>query len=251
MYDIKYDNVKKSMLAPIFILLMGLVFLIVTIVVNIYENNRMNSMNSSVMSTSYDNEEHMDSDSSTGIMYKPVYTYYVNDKEYTCTSNISSSNPITDGNKKIYYDSKNPSNCIIDDNTNNIFNIVFIIVSLVLLVIGLILLFKNIKKINNIKYLNTHGKLVKGIPYSMQETNISVNNRRLLKIVITYTLNGNTYTLSSEPRYDNKVNDSDNLVDLLIDENNPKNYYIDFEINRLSGNLPTDYYNMNNTNNMM
>ena len=225
--------IKKSMLAPIFILLMGLVFLIVTIVVNIYENNRMNSMNSSVMSTSYDNEEHMDSDSSTGIMYKPVYTYYVNDKEYTCTSNISSSNPITDG------------------NTNNIFNIVFIIVSLVLLVIGLILLFKNIKKINNIKYLNTHGKLVKGIPYSMQETNISVNNRRLLKIVITYTLNGNTYTLSSEPRYDNKVNDSDNLVDLLIDENNPKNYYIDFEINRLSGNLPTDYYNMNNTNNMM
>ena len=32
------------------------------------------------------------------------------------------------------------------------------------------------------------------------------------------------------------------MVDLLIDESNPDNYYIDFEINRLSGNLPQDYY---------
>ena len=35
------------------------------------------------------------------------------------------------------------------------------------------------------------------------------------------------------------------LRDLLIDENNPENYYIDFEINRLTGNKPEDYYDPN------
>ena len=37
------------------------------------------------------------------------------------------------------------------------------------------------------------------------------------------------------------------MVDLVIDEANPNNYFIDFEINRLSGNLPTDYYTNNQT----
>ena len=37
------------------------------------------------------------------------------------------------------------------------------------------------------------------------------------------------------------------MVDLVIDENNPKNYFIDFEINRLSGNLPSDYAQSSNT----
>ena len=36
------------------------------------------------------------------------------------------------------------------------------------------------------------------------------------------------------------------MVDLLIDESNPNNYYIDFEINRLAGNSPQDYYQQNN-----
>ena len=41
---------------------------------------------------------------------------------------------------------------------------------------------------------------------------------------------------------DRKVADADGMVDLIIDENDPNNYFIDFEINRLTGNLPTDYY---------
>ena len=40
------------------------------------------------------------------------------------------------------------------------------------------------------------------------------------------------------------------MVDLLIDESNTDNYYIDFEINRLSGNLPQDYYQGNQQNNL-
>lgn len=48
-----------------------------------------------------------------------------------------------------------------------------------------------------------------------------------------------------DARYDRKTFDSDGRVDLLIDENNPENYFIDFEINRINGNLPQDYYQQN------
>ena len=36
---------------------------------------------------------------------------------------------------------------------------------------------------------------------------------------------------------------------LIIDESNPDNYYIDFEINRLTGNSSQDYYLQNHQNN--
>ena len=47
--------------------------------------------------------------------------------------------------------------------------------------------------------------------------------------------------------YNRKYSDQDGMVDLVIDENSPKNYFIDFEINRLSGNLPSDYAQSSNT----
>ena len=72
---------------------------------------------------------------------------------------------------------------------------------------------------------------------------MSSNNIPIQRIVVDYTLsNGENVTLYGDARYDNKLCDDDGMVDLLIDENNQDNYYIDFEINRLSGNLPQDYY---------
>lgn len=49
--------------------------------------------------------------------------------------------------------------------------------------------------------------------------------------------------LKGDPRHDRKLIDTDGMVDLVIYESNPSNYFIDFEINRLSGNQSTDYYN--------
>lgn len=250
MYDIKYDNLKKSFIGPAIVLIIGLTFLIIVISMNILEYYEMKSMDNSTLSTSYESAIDNNSDSDS-VMYRGYYKYYVNDKEYICKSNMSSNIPVN-SNKKIYYQTSNPSNCLVDDDDFGvIFNVIFIIVAAIILTIGLILLIIKLKKINKIKYLNNHGKLIKGIPYHMEETNISFNNRVLPKIVINVTLNGRNYTLSGDPRYDNKIGDNDNLVDLLIDESDTNNYFIDFEINRISGNLPTDYYNnMNNINNM-
>ncbi len=72
------------------------------------------------------------------------------------------------------------------------------------------------------------------------------------KPVINYSLpDGKVLELEGDLRYDNKLSGDDEFVDLVIDESNPQNYFIDFEINRLTGNLQGDYYkgNVNNVTN--
>ena len=69
-------------------------------------------------------------------------------------------------------------------------------------------------------------------------------------MVVDYTFpSGREISLYSDLRYDGKTYDSDGMVDLLIDENDPTKYFIDLEINRKSGNLPTDYYHQNSDSN--
>jgi hypothetical protein len=105
------------------------------------------------------------------------------------------------------------------------------------------------KRLKMINELNQKGKLVKKLPYSLENTRAEINGVPVKRVVVNYTLpTGVVVTLYGDPRYDNKLSDSDDMVDLLIDENNPDNYYIDFEINRLSGNLPEDYSNLSDFN---
>ena len=93
------------------------------------------------------------------------------------------------------------------------------------------------------KHLNQYGKLVKGIPYKLETTGMSVNDYPVLKPVVNYQLpNGQFVRLEGDPRHDFKESDSDGLVDMVIDEVNPEWYFIDFEINRYSGNRKSDYY---------
>ena len=54
---------------------------------------------------------------------------------------------------------------------------------------------------------------------------------------------GTTIILYGDPRYDRKKGDEDDMIDLVIDEKNPDNYFLDYSINRIGGNLVTDYYN--------
>ena len=72
---------------------------------------------------------------------------------------------------------------------------------------------------------------------------MKVNDVSIQCPVVKYTLpSGETIELKGDPRHDRKLSDDDGMVDLVIDESNPENYFIDFEINRISGNLPSDYF---------
>lgn len=177
-------------------------------------------------------------------MYSPIYYYEVNGQNYSCGSNASSSNNPGTQNKNVYYDSKNPSNCMTEySKSGNYIILVFLLLPIMFIIVAVTNIKKVNKRIKEILELNQKGKLIKNLPHRLENTGMSVNNVPIQRPVVDYTLpTGTTITLYGDARHDKKHFDADGLVDLLIDESNPDNYYIDFEINRLSGNLPQDYY---------
>ncbi len=245
MYDINLKNVKKGKNMYYIFLTVGiLVFVILTsiyvgIKINFYSLDS-NVLSSKVVVNSYTNDEGR-------IMYSPIYYYEVDGKNYECNSNLSTSKHPGTENKLVYFESKNPYNCMseVSKNSNN-FVLIFYVIPVVFISLGVILIRKINKRIKIITELNKNGKLIKNLPYRLENTNVSVNGIAIQRLVIDFTLkNGTVITLRGDGRYDKKHFDHDGMVDLLIDENNPENYYIDFEINRLTGNKPEDYYDPN------
>lgn len=245
MYDINTKNIKKGKNFYYIFLAFGLFFFILMGTVTLSNYIKLFSMDSSTTSTSVRVESHSDDD---GYMYSPTYYYKVDGKSYSCTSDISSSNYPGTTNKTVYYDSKDPSKCMTEfSKSNNNFFFLFIIIPVVFIVVAVINIRKIRKRVKLVNELNKKGKLVKNLPYYLDGAGISINDNEIQRPVVKYTLpSGSIITLYGDPRYDLKSCDEDGMVDLVIDENNPNNYFIDFNINRLTGNLPTDYYNQNN-----
>lgn len=243
MYDISTKNVRKGKGFYYIFLAAGLLFLIILCAVLILSYSRLKSLDSTTTSTRVIINSHEDDEGN--LLYSPTYYYSVDGEEYLCKSNVSSSIRPGAENKKVYYDSKNPSKCMTEySKSSNKFLLIFFILPLVFIIVAVVNIRKVNKRVKLIKQLNENGKLVKNLPYHLENTGMVVNNIPIQRPVVEYTLpNGSTITLFGDPRNDRKSFDSDGMVDLVIDENNPDNYFIDFEINRLTGNLPSDYYN--------
>ena len=245
MYDIDTSNVKKGIKFFLMFLLVGIFFLGILLAILIMNIINYKSLDSEIVPNHIEINTYKDSDGDT--MYSPTYYYNIRGKEYKCSSQGGSSIMPSTKNRKVYFDSKNPTRCMTDySRGNNKWILLFLLLPIVFIgtaVYNIIKVNKRIKLINN---LNTTGKLVKNLPYRLENTGMSFNGIQIQKPVVDYTLpSGTTITLQGDPRHDKKVADKDGMVDLVIDEANPNNYFIDFEINRLSGNLPTDYYTNN------
>lgn len=241
MYDINTKNVKKGKNIMFIFLAFGIFFFIVILYVYIFNINKLNSLDSSVLSSSVDIKSHVNDEGNT--MYSAVYYYEVNGKQYSCGSSSSSSMSPSTENKTVYYDSNNPSNCMSESaKKDNYIILAFLLLPILFIVIAVLGIRKVNKRVKAIELLNQNGKLIKGLSYRLENTGTVVNNVPIQRPVVDYTLpSGSVITLYGDPRNDKKLSDADGKVDLLIDENNPNNYYIDFEINRLTGNLPGDY----------
>ena len=241
MYDINYKNFKAERFIYKIFIYIGIFILLILdgiVAVNII---RKNSFDSYVVTRHIEIESHEDDEGE--IMYTPIYHYSVNEREYKCKPSSSSSNKPSIRYGKVYYNSNNPSKCMTDYSLKaNKILLMLNIIPLGFIIPGTLLTSKVNKKIKRLKKLNETGKLVKGIPYISENTNIYMNGQILPRIKVEYRLKtGEITTLTSGPIFDTKHSNS-STVDLLIDENNPDNYFIDFEINRKNGNLPDDYY---------
>lgn len=237
MYDIDLKNVKKGKRFYGTFLFIGILFSLILTGVIILVSITNSKLDAEVMSS----EVNIINDDD---MYKKSYKYSVDGKEYTCVSSSSTSWIPKTENSIIYYESANPINCSTSSNFRTTLIIaIFYIVPAIFIIIAIINMKKVNKRVALINELNKNGKLVKGLTYHMEPTGMVVNNVTIMKPVVDYTLpSGSVIQLVGDPRHDRKDCDEDGLMDIIIDENNPDNYFIDFEINRISGNLPSDYY---------
>lgn len=110
MYDINTKNVKKERNIFYIFFLVGIIMLIIMGWVYISSVKKAKRLDSTVTSTSVEVKSYISDEGNT--MYSPVYTYEVNGKTYKCESTSSSSIYPSNDNKTVYYDSKNPSNCM-------------------------------------------------------------------------------------------------------------------------------------------
>ena len=240
MYDINLKNVKKGRLLPILfiglgtavLLILGIVFAAIFLGGGDMEGE---TTSTDIVINTYDD------DGTT--MYSPVYEFEVDGKLYECNPHFSTSIRPDDKPSKIYYNVADPTKCQSEAvKSSSWMYFLFLLIPCVFIMVGTFLLLSTNKHIKTVLNLNQTGKLVKGLPYHLEDSNIEINGRRLQQPVVDYNLNGSMLTLKGDPRYDYKDSDEDGKVDLLIDEQDPKNYFIDFEINRLSGNRSEDYY---------
>ncbi len=229
MYYVNYDNIKKEKKTPMLFIIFGSVIILFFLSVYLYGVIKNSSYDSQVKADYVDYKERINSEGY--LVYSPVYHFTADGNSYSCNSNVIS-NKMPKVNSVVYYNSSNPNNCLTDYMPKDHFFVILGLgVGALLFGMGLILIHSVNKNINKIRYLSKHGKLIRGIPYKMENTGLFHKGRKVLRITINYTKpDGSIIKLHGNPRYDGKTRDADGLVDLLIDPKNTNNYYIDFEI---------------------
>lgn len=245
MYDIDTKVIKHKRLFGYLFLVSAAIFIVILICILHYWNEQKSKLTEETMSISATvKKEYTDKDE---LIYIRLYKYEVNNKIYTCSSSKTLKEyPEKTENKMIHYHYSFPDKCYVEEFEYDtiLFILAFLTIPTILTIIGIKLIKKVNKRLNQVEQLNQNGRLVKRLPYKMEKATSAVyDGEAYYRPVIMFTLKtGEVIKLKGDIRYDRRYRDRDGYVDLLIDEFNPENYFIDFDINRKGGNLPTDYY---------
>ena len=156
---------------------------------------------------------------------------YINNKKYYCE--VENASKIKPNRKEIlvYYDRDNPNNCVNEyEATPSIYSYIIMFFSMFSISLGLfaiVLSLKDIRKLNN---LENNGTLIKNVIYKIEE--IEIKKRKFIKVIgVDYKLdNGDIIHLISDlPKKDLELI---GYIDLLIDEDNLNNFYMNFNLKK-------------------
>lgn len=164
-------------------------------------------------------------------MYKKVYYFDADNRQFSCLDSVVINNKNNQIDKKtIYYNFEDPNVCTTNIiKKTNLIVYIFIILLCIPLLIGLIGMIKINKKLNKIKMLSKCGKLVKNLQYEVVEMK-KKNGNILYKAKTKYKFKNQVLILYSESIYDKKLFKEYSKIDLLINENDVNDYYLDFNI---------------------
>lgn len=164
-------------------------------------------------------------------MYKKVYYFDADNRQFSCLDSVVINNKNNQIDKKtIYYNFEDPNVCTTNIiKKTNLIVYIFIILLCIPLLIGLIGMIKINKKLNKIKMLSKCGKLVKNLQYEVVEIK-KKNGNILYKAKTKYKFKNQVLILYSESIYDKKLFKEYPTIDLLINENDVNDYYLDFNV---------------------
>ena len=203
--------------------------------------DKKNLYDSEVKADSIDANCLVDSDGSTTC--QPVYYYTIRGQIYSCKARFSSSH-FDERKDKVFYSKGNPKLCLTEfELGSNLYILIGFCVGSLLTLIGLIMILRNVVKSLKINKLIKYGTLFKGVKYKIENSNISVSGSPLIIPHVELQIpNGETLHLIGTPLVSNRFRSTNNTVDVLIDLNDPKVYYIDYEI-RVSGDVTNKMVN--------
>ena len=243
MYNLDYENIKRKnfkehagyFASVVFTLFMFACFLvqnekIMNVILN-YNRVTISNGYSEITEVNIDDLQYT----------KSSLHYKVKGKEYKCSNYMTTK--IEKG--LVFYKKNNPSKCA----TVAIINIFFPYSIILMFTIGVIILWiKAIKKQKKLKKLLTNGKLIKNLKYKILGywTGTSNNRHYIQKFEIDYTFPSGTKTkLYSNPIEYDDIKEHEKYIDMIYDPNDITNHYIDYNINRKTGNTKEDYDPLN------
>lgn len=224
MYNLNLKNYRKQCSVYLIFMVVGIIITSIfgyLLIKKIIFNKSLNGVTQSTKVYMFDT-----SDEDGDTMYKPEYYYMVDGVEYKCGTYFSSSIK-PDDVTNVYYDKKIPSKCLTEyEQKMDFFYLLYIGMGLVFLLVGLIPNIKICKRMKKIKELSNLGTLYRGVEYRLKKSNLTINGRKIPYMEV----NHNGLVLKSAPLFKNNDIPETGVCDLLIDENDPRNYYIGFDI---------------------
>lgn len=233
MYKINYKNIIGVSYVMVIFLLVGVFFLVNMSFIDKSTNSINDKFDSSIEANNIEVIQTTTTTDNGDYYYTAKYNYIVDEIEYTCSSNVKSTSQSTFlGDITILYDSQNPSSCMPDlVSSFGSMSFMVYIVPIIFIIVGGLSVLKTFINIKKAKYLSNHGTLIKNLEYSIIDSNLTVNGSRKQCLLVDYEFpNGSKKQLKSHPIMNNVLSDGDGKCDMLIDFENPTNYYIALNI---------------------
>lgn len=243
MYDVSLRKLTKEYIRYTSVLILGILILVFAIYSGINIKNIDNNTTNWVEVNKY--EKNGEKYTFGRNKYEVKYHYKIKGNDYVCKKTYKTKYWKPDKSEKVYInDFNHPEKCIDYETLGLISMLNFALVYVGALFIGLS--FVNYKpsknKLNDAKYLLNNGVLVKNAPYYKNITSRALNGDPVVDIVIHVKQSSGEYIRFSQTNREVKFYAKGGTVDILYDPSNYENYYVAKEINRIGGNLDSDYY---------
>ena len=169
-------------------------------------------------------------------VYQPTYYFEVDGHKYERTRPYYSSDNVTQikNEMTIFYNKDKPYICVSEYESDvGLFPVLMIFLFGVIISIGCLEIKISNKKLNKAKWLAKNGTLIEKLPYKVVFSGLTCNDVPIDTMSVEYKVPGfGILTFNGDYIYDNNEFSKHDTVDLLIDLNDPTNYYVDFEINK-------------------